>query len=358
MRLRGCLLALVVPLLARSSDAAPFVAERDAQCVAMSADGKLAATGKSGQSNSEFPPRPHPSPRKCAAVELWDVATGAKLRRFESYGDIVDLRFSPDGKFLGYARLYASDDGVNLHEVILIDVPTATILRTYDRCHGFAFAPDGKSVLMLSRTRCIQYDLEDGSKDREIKTLGKSLFVTYAPDGRTLAVVQRGEDDAFRVRLCHERTGEPLGETVGINRPFFRVTFSPDGRQIATGLPGGLVALWDTRTFRLVAQLRGATNGHAHPFFSPDGKLLGCASQDTGDVVFWELPGGTELARYSHPSGSFRTFFLRRDDDPVRPELDPPRFVFTPDGESYLTGCSGGAIRSVSGGQEVRRFRD
>jgi hypothetical protein len=71
--------------------AAPFVPARDPQCVAFAPGGTLVATGCSGLTDSTFPPRPHPDVRKCGVVAVWDVQTGKRLFRWETFGDLTKL---------------------------------------------------------------------------------------------------------------------------------------------------------------------------------------------------------------------------------------------------------------------------
>ena len=78
--------------------AAPFVPKRDPQCVAVSPSGTMVATACSGMSDDTFPPRPHPDVRKCGVIAVWDVESGKRFWRAETFGDITKLAFSVDGK--------------------------------------------------------------------------------------------------------------------------------------------------------------------------------------------------------------------------------------------------------------------
>src|SRR5262245_44884377 len=171
---------------ARPLVAAPFVPARDPQVVAFAPGGSMVATGCSGLSDGTFPPRPHPDVRKCGVVAVWDVATRKRLFRWETFGDFTKLTFSPDGKLLAVCRLFATDDGIELNEVRLWDVTTGRLVRTLDRCHGFDFSPDARQIAVLSRTKCVVYDLKDWAKEKLIKPLGEGVSVAFAADGLSL----------------------------------------------------------------------------------------------------------------------------------------------------------------------------
>jgi WD40 repeat protein len=350
------LAVLLSPAVVRS---APFVPSREAQAVAITLDGKLAATAKSGMSNSEFPPRPHPSPNKCGVIEIWEVGTGKRLHRMESFGDMTRLEFSPDGRLLAASRLFRTDDGTELNLVRLINVADGAVARDFNRCRGFCFSPDGRELVVLSHAKCVVFDTAGWRKQREIETLGGALSVEFSPRGDLLSGVLSA-DGMFSLSVCDAREGTQLARSRELKGAFYTAKFSPDGRYLATGHDGGLV-LWDvsapeTAGLQPISQFKTGSPGIEHPFFSPDGLILAAGNQQNGEVIMWESDTGKELRRFSFDRGSFHTYIRRAADEVIRPEDDPARFVFTPDGSSFLAGCQGGVIRTVSSGQELRRL--
>jgi len=346
-------------LLAASQAAlgAPFVPARDAQCVAFSADGTLVATGISGLSNEEFPPAPHPSPRKAGVVQVWSVESGKRLRRFETFGDLTRVAFSPDGKLVAASRLFATADGVELNEVRVWDIASGRVAFVCDRCHGFNFAPQGNSLAVVSRRRCVVYDLDDGRKLQHLPPLAGAWSIQYSPDGTQLAGVV-ATDRGCEIRLCSMSEGTTQAASDTMSDPFYTVIFSADGALLASGHPYGCVRLWRARTLEPLSRFPSGGRGIQHPFFSPDGLLLGAGDQGDGDVAFWELASGKQVARYTFEKGALHTYRLRSAAEPFTPERDPARFVFSPDSQSFLAGPHGGILRTIATGQDTRRFGD
>jgi len=352
---RRFLIAIGALSLSRRLTAAPFVPARDPQVVAFAPGGTMVATGCSGLSDSTFPPRPHPDVRNCAVVAVWDIATKKRLYRWETFGDFTKLAFSPDGKLLAACRLFATDDGIEMDEVRLWDVTTGRTVNVLDRCHAFDFSPDSRQLAALSRSKCIVYDLKDWKKEKEIKPLGEAIAVTFSADGLSILGILRDEAK-YRLRSVAVESGQIAAQSVGLDQPFYHIAVSADGSLVATGHEGGNVVLWDAQTLDVKSRLQTGVRGLAHPFFSPDARLLAAGCQETGDVVLWNLADRQEIARHTFEKGGLRTYFSRPATATVRPEREPTRFCFSPDGESFLAGCYGGILRSTSGGQELARF--
>ena len=338
--------------------AAPFVPKRDPQCVAYSPTGKVAATACSGMSDDTFPPRPHPDVRKCGVIALWDVASGDRLWRAETFGDITKLAFSADGSLLAMSRLYVAADGVTLPEVRIFTAATGQVAKSLDRCQAFDFSPDGRQLAVRSRTRCVVYSLDDWSKETQVPPLGAAISLAFAPDASTLCGIIASEEGKFLIRACDLSTKKVAAESRALDEPFYSLAFAPDGSTLASGHSGGNVVVWNYPAVEVRARLQTGNKGLAHPIFSPDGRLLAAGCQENGDVVIWNARGLDELQRLTFEKGAFHTFYPRPDDDHVRPEKDPTRFAFSADSAAVFVGCYGGILRAVAGGGEIRRFGD
>lgn len=331
---------------------APFVPARDPQVVAISPSGALVATGVSGLSDGQFPPRPHPDVRKCGVVFLWDAATGKRIRRMETYGDLTQLQFSPDGQLIAATRLFATHDGLPLPEVRIWNVASGQLVRGLDRCHAFAFSVDGTEIAVTSRKKCALFDVATWERELVYEPLGGALSVACTKDA-ILGIVKT--DKGFAIRKCDKQSRQLIHESTAVPQPFYRLAIAPAGDLIATGHQGQVV-LWNYATLEPLAQLPTKEPGLAHPFFSPDKTLLAAGCQANGDTIIWDLGSRQELRRFTLEKGKFRPFIARSEDEKIRPEIDPQRFVFAPDSKSVLTGAYGGILRQISDGRDIARF--
>lgn len=361
-------------MLAASAFAAPFLPPRDPQCVDWSSDGRWIATGISGESSGEATPKPHPSPRKCGVVLLWDAAEAKVLHRIETFGDLTALRFSPDDKLLACSRVFSPGEGAPWNEVRVWRSDTAAEAHHFDRCHAFAFAPDSSKIAVVSRTKCVLYDLKTGEKRHEVPPLGGALSVVWSGDGKLLAgVIVR--DGKYVVRICGADSGQTCGESLLIVDPFYSLAFAPDSKTLASGHGNGIVLVWNTGALdpdqpaptdpneqppkmRPVGRLEAETDELMFPFFSKDGKILAAGGEEKGTVLMWEPATGKEVARFFSDRCTFRPLYKRPADVLVRPERAPNRFCFGPRAETFMTGCAGGTVRRTIDGGQVKQLGD
>jgi len=82
------------------------------------------------------------------------------------------------------------------------------------------------------------------------------------------------------LRLWDAVTGGLLRELPGHTGVIVDITFSTDGKYIATAGFDGIVKLWDAETGRELLTLTGHIAGISGVSFSPDGKHLATSSDD------------------------------------------------------------------------------
>ena len=351
---QGLLFACIV-LASQVLEAQPFVPSRTAQCIAYSPTGTHIATGISGMANGEIPLRPHPTPRKCAELLIFNAESGERTRRIEWFGDLTDLQFSPDGKLIASARIYRTVDGLDFNGVCLWNIETGKVVRALERAHAFDFSPDGERIAVVSPRSCTVFDLQTEERVGRLKPLGGAIAIRYSPGGKKLIGIVR-DNDGYHLRSCDVATGEEVTDAIALEEPFYSMSVSTDGKRIATGHDDGTVLLWNAASLEPLKRLRSGGSDRTRPVFSPDGKTIALCGQQKADVVFFDVETGREIRRMHHDKGEYSTLTRRSQEEDIRPEFDPARFTFSPDGKYFLAGCYGGVIRRMDTGNEVKRL--
>jgi WD40 repeat protein len=90
------------------------------------------------------------------------------------------------------------------------------------------------------------------------------------------------------------KTGELLFTLVGHTSGVVDIAYSPDGRKIATASNDTTAKIWDATTGRELLTLTGHSTELRPIAFSPDGKFLATGSGDNTAKV-WGVESGQEL---------------------------------------------------------------
>jgi WD40 repeat protein/serine/threonine protein kinase len=146
-----------------------------------------------------------------------------------------------------------------------------------------------------------------------LRHAGEVWAVTFSPDGRRLA---SGSEDRT-AKVWDADTGRTLLTLAGHAEWVFGVAFSPDGRRLATASGDFTAKLWDANTGALLNTFRGHTARVNAAIFSPDGKRLFTGSDD-GTVKVWEATTtGREVAVFRGLKAQVRALAVSPDGNRV-----------------------------------------
>lgn len=204
---------------------------------------------------------------------LWDLPGDCVIPRSDDYWTWA-VAFSPTGNVLAFAR----ERGI----VMVIDDPFSGSTR-----------------------KALELDKHEVTAEGAITHHSAVWSVAFSPDGRTLAAFGESEDlILWEVLTGHERRRLNTEESIGIS-----MAFSPNGKILASGegfrfrwqrSPGEFdtclspnkdpycARLWDIRSSKPVCRLEHNRGGTRSVSFSGDGKLLATGNEDQTAAV-WDV---------------------------------------------------------------------
>jgi WD40 repeat protein len=271
-------------------------------CVAFSPDGAKLATGGPD-----------------TKVRLWDAKTGQVLFVLEGHtAPVKSLAFSPDGRLLASAAgkqgqppsrfgraapepAAGAEPPKDLTELKLWEVGgRGKHLADLSGHTGFitcvAFSPDGKTLASTGHDKKLKLWDVAGRKDiRTVEHPGAVMSVAFAPDGRTAATACDLDVKLWDTTAWTEKATLEQAHDDRINA----VTFSPDGKLLATASTDRTAKLWDLGTRQEKAVLT------AHPGYviavSFGGNNLLATGAMEGTAKLWDVSTATEVRTLEAP---------------------------------------------------------
>jgi len=172
-----------------------------------------------------------------------------------------------------------------------------------DHVLDLAFSPDGKFIAGGGLDNKLRiWDAKSGDLVRtftgETRPLKITRAVAFSPDSKLVAV---GGDDGI-ARVWEMATGKLVVAWVGHQEMIASVVFSPDGKYLGVASTTmenqgasyrSEIKLWDLGLAKAGRRFKAGTEHYPALAFSPDGKLLAAAE---GPVNLWDVATG-ELKR-------------------------------------------------------------
>jgi WD40 repeat protein len=250
---------------------------------------KLSPDGKSMLANSDD--------RKVWSFELSKTlsthTTEAATVLFSANGLTYNLNISPDSNWVVAAEsqnnkavLYNSKQG------------QTTILDHNSYVTGAAFTPDNLQVATSGKDgKVILWNVQTGEKRAELVNPATVLGIAISPDGSKLVA---GLDGRASTTVWDLTTRIKIGELDQVGN-VNAVTFSQDGKWVATGDNLGVINIWNAQDFTAGQPVRilQLNSKVLDMLFSPDRHWLVVGSSD-GYAQIFDMTSGDEISRIPH----------------------------------------------------------
>jgi WD40 repeat protein len=186
-----------------------------------------------------------------------------------------------------------------------------TKIQTFHGVHKGSFSRDGTRLALLSQSHA---EVVETATGRELSRIGPPnstfLGVTFSPDGRLLASVYRINEAlaqaSIKVTLWDATSGKEQLTLPVVDHDWRRdvddLSFSPDGRLLASNI-GGIARLWDTNSGKEVRRFVPQSNpvgiAAERALLSPDGNMLAGYFRSQNEhaykaVRIWNLTTGQD----------------------------------------------------------------
>jgi RNA polymerase sigma factor (sigma-70 family) len=158
---------------------------------------------------------------------------------------------------------------------------------------SIAYSADGR-ILASAGSGTIH--LWDAATGRELRSFPGAGHFALSPDGKRLASSGDRNPERLLVRIWDTASGKELHRLPGHRDDIFALSFSPDGKILATGSFDSSLRLWDVARGR---QVRVLTEGQGRVHFlefTRDGRTL--VSGEDRMTRLWEVSSGKERRRF------------------------------------------------------------
>lgn len=223
---------------------------------------------------------------------LWWIAEGESIATFHGHRDEVrSVAFSPDGNKLATGSTDAT--------VSILDVIAQRTLTTFKvdgpGVMSVAFSPDGQTLAVATgnwkrsgeKGKLYLWDVEREAFARTLEGHTRAInSVTFSPNGKFLA--SGSEDNTVMIwKMDAEQAPTviaPPGFSLGVNA----IAISGDSQLLAAAYGDGHLLIWDINSGRELSSVIAHVSGIMSMVFSPDGKTIVVGTRD-GPILLWSV---------------------------------------------------------------------
>jgi WD40 repeat protein len=250
------------------------------------------------------------------SVHVWSAGSDDPLVTFNAQGRLFALAFDPRSSQLALSGI---DPAIHVLDTDVRQPLAEVVHRVRATVEDVTFDGDGKAVIAttLDDTR-IRIDLAS-RQAQQLPDAAKGADVSIIAERAGTRAA--GYTDG-RVIVTRDNKPTPLG---GVKLSYvLALVFSPDGKLLVAGDNNGLIAAWDTSSWKLSRSWKTNRAG-AWLSFSPDGSTLASVDAGTPQITLIDprQPGVTAF------HGECKRVFSA---------------AFTADGTLLATGCSDGSL--------------
>lgn len=262
-------------------------------------------------------------------VRIYDAESGKELRKLESkdFSTYEALAFSPDSK-----QVFTVGGNMDL----LGAMPAPGMAPKGGAQIGGGFAGLGGGGFNVNQKQIIRaWDVETGKQVRQFSPRkGGVMALAFSPDGKLLATGGNpngqvfgalAPENAAPITLWDPATGKERGTLKGNGGAVTGLSFSLDGKYLASSGVDRMIRLWDAKSLKEVGRATGSRTVVNCLAFGPDGQTLASGGHENV-IRLWDVPALKErpIAQGHDAAVAF--------------------IAFTPDGKRMITGASGDAL--------------
>ncbi|MDE0736186.1 MAG: serine/threonine protein kinase [Pirellulaceae bacterium] len=165
-----------------------------------------------------------------------------------------------------------------------------------------AINPDGSRLASGGRDGIIIWELPTGKLLHRIKDVPLIFTLEFSPDGKQLAAGGSDFNEQHTLNIWNMEDHKLIRSLPDYDScgtvAWARIDYSPDGRLLAYPTQNRSVLVAESKSGKIVAQLKGFVEAAEHVSFSPDGKRIVASSYyspSTENIKVWDWKSGQEV---------------------------------------------------------------